>query len=589
MTKIYLSSTYEDLKDCREAVGRALRRLDHHVVGMEDYVAADDRPLAKCLKDVAACEVYMGIFAWRYGYVPVEGNPKGNSITELEYREATRLKKPRLVFLLHEDAPWPRKMVDTGQHADLVNALRDELGKARLASFFKNPNELAELVNAAVTNWEREKPGAQAPVASAVPAGYLEWVKRDCGSIELLGLRLKQGQAVRIGSVYVPLTTTFREDSLEGTGRKGKRGPRAEDAVEVALRPDQQEAPLLLDLIDRRSLFVSAAPGSGKSTFCRWLAWLLAEGAMPVEEAERAGESRTERFPEALGGKLPLLIRLRDFHDALPGGRELTAHQFECALECWLNSRKPGGLTWPAVNQRLGNGDVVLIFDGADEVPASSRPALFSGLAQCLPAWHKPGNRILLTSRPYGVTDADLRRIELPHAPVDKLASEFQQLLVRRWFRILADDPEAAATTADGLISDIRERPWLQPLAENPLLLTAMCIVYGQGKRLPQDKHELYDRIVDTVLHNRFEAGEVPLVRNRLAVIAHGMHTGEGLNETRKTPEAQTTENEIDRMLEAYQQANYTEEGFRRVNETRDQLLSSSGLLLPLESRRAQF
>jgi hypothetical protein len=67
MTKIYISLTYEDLKEYREAAGHALRRLDHHVVGMEDYVAADERPLDKCLKDVAACDVYVGIFAFRYG------------------------------------------------------------------------------------------------------------------------------------------------------------------------------------------------------------------------------------------------------------------------------------------------------------------------------------------------------------------------------------------------------------------------------------------------------------------------------------------------------------------------------------------
>jgi len=114
MTRIYLSSTYEDLKEHREAVARALRRLDHHVVGMEDYVAADERPLAKCLKDVAACDLYVGLFAWRYGYVPDEGNPDRKSITELEYRHATKLKKPRLVFLLSDDAPWPPKCVDKG-------------------------------------------------------------------------------------------------------------------------------------------------------------------------------------------------------------------------------------------------------------------------------------------------------------------------------------------------------------------------------------------------------------------------------------------------------------------------------------------
>ena len=38
MAKIYLSSTYSDLKEHREAVYRALRKMRHDVIAMEDYV-----------------------------------------------------------------------------------------------------------------------------------------------------------------------------------------------------------------------------------------------------------------------------------------------------------------------------------------------------------------------------------------------------------------------------------------------------------------------------------------------------------------------------------------------------------------------
>ena len=82
MATIYLSSTYEDLKEHREAVYRALRRLGHDVRAMEDYVATDQRPVDKCLADVAACDIYVGILAWRYGYVPADDNREGRSITE---------------------------------------------------------------------------------------------------------------------------------------------------------------------------------------------------------------------------------------------------------------------------------------------------------------------------------------------------------------------------------------------------------------------------------------------------------------------------------------------------------------------------
>src|SRR5262245_5046675 len=101
MTTIYLSSTYEDLKEYREVVYKALRKSGYDGIAMEDYVAADQRPVEKCLDDVKKADIYVGIFAFRYGYVPREahGNPTNLSITELEFRQAETLKKPCLTFI----------------------------------------------------------------------------------------------------------------------------------------------------------------------------------------------------------------------------------------------------------------------------------------------------------------------------------------------------------------------------------------------------------------------------------------------------------------------------------------------------------
>jgi hypothetical protein len=123
------------------------------------------------------------------------------------------------------------------------------------------------------------------------------------------------------------------------------------------------------------------------------------------------------------------------------------------------------------------------------------------------------------------------------------------------------------------------------------MLLTAICIIYSQGKRLPQDKYELYNRIVDNVLYNRFlDKTSIDMERSRLSVIAYGMHTGDKLNEQRTTPEAQVTYTEIDRILQAYKdQSTWTEQDYKGVVDTREQLLSRSGLLLPQGEQRAGF
>jgi hypothetical protein len=52
MLKVYLSSTYEDLRATRETVYRALRKIRCDVIAMEDYVAQGVAPLQKCRADV---------------------------------------------------------------------------------------------------------------------------------------------------------------------------------------------------------------------------------------------------------------------------------------------------------------------------------------------------------------------------------------------------------------------------------------------------------------------------------------------------------------------------------------------------------
>ena len=150
MAKIYISSTYSDLVEHRGQVYDILRKMRYDVIAMEDYVAADRRPLDKCLADVASCDLYVGIFAWRYGYIP-PGQER--AITELEYRQAGESGLERLIFLLDEDAPWPRSKMEKGTGGEKIEALRRELMAAHLLQFFRSPEELAGQVAASVAKW----------------------------------------------------------------------------------------------------------------------------------------------------------------------------------------------------------------------------------------------------------------------------------------------------------------------------------------------------------------------------------------------------------------------------------------------------
>jgi hypothetical protein len=57
--KIFISSTFEDLKEHRQKVRDAILRLGHHPVGMEDFGAGPTDPQTAALgkiKDCGACQ-----------------------------------------------------------------------------------------------------------------------------------------------------------------------------------------------------------------------------------------------------------------------------------------------------------------------------------------------------------------------------------------------------------------------------------------------------------------------------------------------------------------------------------------------------
>ncbi len=360
-------------------------------------------------------DIYLGIMSARFG-TPTEEHGSG---TEKEFRDAVKSwgsqGTPWILFYFRDDPPLSRKAEDVEQYLRVVT-FREALEKLGIVGSYSTPRGAAggfferveqhlRKVARTFVPLEPRTPAGPQPVRARtpqVPTAYRQWLLAHCAEVELLGLKPKEGRAIRLHSVYVPVTTPAGESA----------DPK--ESAEARLRTDRRKPQLLLDLLDRESLYVPGAPGSGKSTFCRWVAHLASAGSMPDQPIEPP-EGYEENFPASLANRLPLLVRLREFWSYLPhapGCREITRAQLERSLESWLQSVKPGGLEWADVEAHLGNGSALLLFDGVDEIPLSldeTRPAwcpramLLSGLADALKTWVPRGNRVLLTSRPYGV------------------------------------------------------------------------------------------------------------------------------------------------------------------------------------------
>ena len=141
MAKAYVSCTFFDLREYREKATNVLRQMGHDDMAIEYFVAEESRPLERSLADVAACDLFIGIIAWRYGWIPSENNPKSLSIVEMEYRHAKTLGKPCLMFLLPESTPWPRSFVD--KNLQQIDDFRAYLLRQNVVWFFTSLDDFA--------------------------------------------------------------------------------------------------------------------------------------------------------------------------------------------------------------------------------------------------------------------------------------------------------------------------------------------------------------------------------------------------------------------------------------------------------------
>jgi len=141
---VFVGSTYEDLKEYREAVREALHRLETIVHGMEYFGSKPQAPKEECLKAVNSSKAYIGIFAMRYGSIDPESQ---KSMTHIEYDEAQKLRLPTLIYVIDEEhQPVLPKFVDTGENAKKLSELKEEIKKKYQVSFFTSPDDLAKRV-----------------------------------------------------------------------------------------------------------------------------------------------------------------------------------------------------------------------------------------------------------------------------------------------------------------------------------------------------------------------------------------------------------------------------------------------------------
>ncbi len=152
--QVFISSTYEDLKEERKAVEQTIIRAGDFPVGMEAFPAADEEQFEFIKTIISQCDYYVLIVAGRYGSLASDGK----SYTEKEFDYAAEIGVPILVMLREErDELAAKKTEDDPEKRVKLEKFIAAASNGRLRSSWKTTDGLKLAVREALDHAKATK------------------------------------------------------------------------------------------------------------------------------------------------------------------------------------------------------------------------------------------------------------------------------------------------------------------------------------------------------------------------------------------------------------------------------------------------
>ncbi|MBI5960079.1 MAG: tetratricopeptide repeat protein [Chloroflexi bacterium] len=146
MKKVFIGSTSRDLVEYRQAAIDACIELDFFPIAMEHFEAMGVGATEGSKRKLSEADVYVGIFAHRYGYIE---SGYDRSVTEIEFDYAGERGLERLCFLVDPAHPWPHDTTDL-EHHDKLAAFKKRIDTLIRAQFTTVDSLKAKLLLALV-------------------------------------------------------------------------------------------------------------------------------------------------------------------------------------------------------------------------------------------------------------------------------------------------------------------------------------------------------------------------------------------------------------------------------------------------------
>ncbi len=220
-----------------------------------------------------------------------------------------------------------------------------------------------------------------------------------------------------------------------------------------------------LEAVERYSrLMILGKPGAGKTMFMKRMAILCNQGMWQAQ-------------------RVPVFVTLKDFVEA-PQQQSLSAY----VANQWQRS---GGVQSNWLDQIFQQGLALILLDGLDEVEETEHTRVIRAVKNFMMRYSR-GCQYVMTCRTaaWEYTFQQFTEVELANFDKDQI-SEF----ATKWFKIKEDKEKAKK-----IVQQLDNNKPIQELATNPLLLTLLCLVFGEAANFPVSRAELYEECLDLLL-----------------------------------------------------------------------------------------